>query len=258
MQSCGNLPGNSTAIVQNDEMCSGLVLQEQAILVVQNPHDGEGQKKEKIIDFFDQQIKKAKKIIESHRDFLKNCSSMVVGEHRLKKSTLLTEYINEIALGKSEALSTHKLDVDLKEMEINDQRMECERNNKKFYQIPKNRQPTNTNNLKNREETISKALYGRQNRNTSVVIFYNEELKSVCFGLVTSMRKRVQMKSKNDVAVSVLARAKARISEFVRKLNDCLPSRMFGASVRLTMTDTDSAAYQVRFPVFLQRDKETK
>ena len=129
---------------------------------------------------------------------------------------------------------------------------------KSFIRFQKNRQPTNTNNLKNREETISKALYGRQNRNTSVVIFDNEELKSVCFGLVTSMRKSVQMKSKNDVAVSVLAHAKARISEFVRKLNDCLPSRMFGASVRLTMTDTDSVAYQVRFPVFLQRDKETK
>ena len=82
--------------VQNDAMCSGLVLQEQAILVVQNPHDGEEQKKEKIIDLFDQQIKKVKKIIESrHRDFLKNCSSMAVGEHRLKKITLLTEYINE-------------------------------------------------------------------------------------------------------------------------------------------------------------------
>ena len=33
---------------------------------------------------------------------------------------------------------------------------------------------------------------------------------------------------------------------------------MFGASIRLTMTDTDSAAYQVRFPIFLQRNKETK
>ena len=72
--------------MQNDEMCSGLVLQEQAILVVQNPHDGEEQKKEKIIDLFDQQIKKAKKIIESHRDFLKNCSSMALGEHRLKEN----------------------------------------------------------------------------------------------------------------------------------------------------------------------------
>ena len=65
------------------------------------------------------------------------------------------------------------------------------------------------------------------------------------------------MKSKNDVAVSVLAHAKSRISEFVRKLNDCLPSRLFGASINLTMTDTDSAAYQVRYPVFLQRNRVT-
>ena len=35
---------------------------------------------------------------------------------------------------------------------------------------------------------------------------------------------------------------------------------MFGVSIRLTMTDTDSAAYQVRFPVFLtttHTDQET-
>ena len=101
-------------------------------------------------------------------------------------------------------------------------------------------------------------MHGRQDRDISVMIFDNEELRRVCFGLVTSLRQQVTMRSKNDVAVSVLAHAKSRISEFVRKLNDCIPSRTFGMSIRLTMTDTDSAAYQVRFPVFLQRHKLTK
>ena len=78
-----------------------------------------------------------------------------------------------------------------------------------------------------------------------------------CFGLVTSLIPRITMKSKNDVAFSVLAHAKSRISEFVQKLNDCLPRRLFGASINLTMTDTDSAAYQVRYPVFLQRNRVT-
>ena len=136
--------------------------------------------------------------------------------------------------------------------------MECEQNNKTYYSIPKSRLPVNKNILKTRDQAINKALYGRQSNNTSVVIFDNEELKSVCFGLVTSPRQQVQMKSKNDVAVSVLAHAKSRISQFVRKLNKCLPDRLCGASIRLTMTDTDSVAYQVRFPVFLQRDKKSK
>ena len=32
---------------------------------------------------------------------------------------------------------------------------------------------------------------------------------------------------------------------------------MFGVSIRLTMTDTDSAAYQVRCPIILKRHKVT-
>ena len=205
--------------VQNDEMCSGMMLQEQAVLVVQNPHDDDTQKREKIIALFDRQVKKANRLIESHEDFLLNCQSIVVSEHRSKKIELLRKYIEEITVGKFDALGNYGYEVQLKELEENNRRTECERNNKNYYQVPKSRQPLNTNCLKSRDEVINKALYGRQNRNTSIVIFDNDEMKSVCFGLITSQRQTVQMKSKNDVALSVLAHAKARISEFIRKLN---------------------------------------
>ena len=144
------------------------------------------------------------------------------------------------------------------ERELNLNRAEAEMKNKKFYEISKSQMPKNADKLKSRMEVINAAQYGRQNQDTSIVIFDQEQLRSVCFGTITSLRKSRQMKSKNDVAVSVLAHAKSRISEFVRKVNDCLPSRLFGVSLRVTMTDTDSVAYQVRCPIFLQRHKLTK
>ena len=63
------------------------------------------------------------------------------------------------------------------------------------------------------------------------------------------------MKSKNDFAVS---HAKARIGNFVKRLNDCLPSRMQDVNIQLTMTDTDSATYQIRFPEFFKKKKHTE
>ena len=110
---------------------------------------------------------------------------------------------------------------DLKMVEETKRRLDCASQNKHYYEVPKSRQPVNKQSLRYRNEAISKALYGRPNHNTSVVIFDNDELKSVCFGLVTSPSQNVNMKSKNDVAVSVLAHVMARI-----KLNDCLPSSM--------------------------------
>ena len=243
---------------QNDELCSGLVLQEQAVLTVQNPHDNDEQKKDKIINLFDSQVIKAENSIAEHRDFLKNCTSITVGQSRIKKIQHLQGYIGGVKDGKLKALRAYNLDVGAKELETLKKRADCERDNKRYYEIPKSRQPANKNLLKTRDEAISKALYGKQNMNTSVIIFNNNELKSVCFGLVTSPRRDVQMRTKNDVAVSVLAHAKSRIAEFVHKLNRCLPNRMGGVSIRLAMTDTDSAAYQVRYPVFLRRVKKTK
>ena len=91
--------------LQNDEMCSELVLQEQAILVVNNPHDNEEQKRDKIIGLFDGQIKKAEKIIQGHKDFLKNCTTMSIINQRFEKVKFFEDYIVEIREGKKEALS---------------------------------------------------------------------------------------------------------------------------------------------------------
>ena len=105
--------------IQNDEMCSGMTLQEQAILAIQNPHDNDEQKRENIVELFDQQVKKAKRVIEGHEDFLKNCTSLIVGDHRLTKIEVLKDYIETLASGKLQALSSFQLNTDLQEMNEN-------------------------------------------------------------------------------------------------------------------------------------------
>ena len=87
---------------------------------------------------------------------------------------------------------------DIKMVEETKRRLDCASQNKHYYEVPNSRQPVNKQSLRFRNEAISKAFYGRQNHNTSVVTFNNDELKSVCFGLVTSPRHKVNMKSKND------------------------------------------------------------
>ena len=243
---------------QANGMCSGMVLQEQAILVVQNPHDSQDEKTMKITRLFDKQIAKAKKAIQGHVDFIQNCTKEKVLQSRREKITTLKRYVNDTIVGKSDALANFELHNQIRDKIKDQKRTDCESNNKRFYEIPKSRRPVNKNALKTREEAMSKALYGRQNQNTSIVLFDQECLKSVCFGLVTSPRRRTLMKLKNDVAVSVLAFAKHRIANFTRKLNDCLASRLCSVSIRLVMSDTDSAAYQIRYPLFLKRDKTTK
>ena len=72
--------------------------------------------------------------------------------------------------------------------------------------------------------------------------------------MISSTRQQVIMKSKNDVAVVVLAHAKARIGLFFRLMCDCLPTRLSGASIRLMMTDTDSIACSIHVPMLMRRN----
>ena len=65
------------------------------------------------------------------------------------------------------------------------------------------------------------------------------------------------MKTKNDVAVRVLAYAKPRIGEFFRRMCACLSSRFCGASIKLMMTDTDSVACSVHVPILLILNRRT-
>ena len=55
-------------------------------------------------------------------------------------------------------------------------------------------------------------MYGKSNSNVDVVLFNKDSLHSICFGMISSTRQQITMKSKNDVAV--VAHAKARIGLF--------------------------------------------
>lgn len=238
-------------------MCSEKSLQERAMVVVQNPHDTYEDKIEKIQKLFENQIKLADQNIQSHKHFIANCDKADLILKSNKKIHQLELYIKRAKIGRSEAVSMFKISEDIKLREVEAKKAECEAKCKKFYQIPKSQQPTT--NIKSRDDIINSTLRQRRNRNTSVVLFDTEDgIQSVCFGMVTCNKEKTNMQSKNDVAVSVLAHAKARIGEFFRILNDCLPTRMMGASIKLMMTDTDSVAMQITYPILLRRNARTK
>ena len=142
----------------------------------------------------------------------------------------------------------------LKESEENNRRLECEAKNKKFYTIPDHMKPKGKTDLKTRSESIRSALYGKSNANVDVVLFSKDSLHSICFGMISSTRQQATMKSKNDVAVVVLAHAKARIGLFFRLMCDCLPTRLSCASIKLMMTDTDSIACSIHVPILMRRN----
>ena len=119
---------------------------------------------------------------------------------------------------------------------------------------------TNKRKLYSQQQAINNAMRDKGRFSSTVVLFNRskESYNSVCFGMVHTVKPKIQIKSKNDMAASVLAHAKARISKFVRHANMCLSNRFCGAEMSLIMTDTDSAAYQLRFPVVMRRNKTTK
>ena len=97
---------------QNDDMRSGLILQEQAILVIGNPHDDEAQKREKITGLFEREITKAEDRIESHRLTLKNYTySSPVTERHLNKIAFLDNYIAEIRARKRRSTLGAQIDI---------------------------------------------------------------------------------------------------------------------------------------------------
>ena len=140
-------------------------------------------------------------------------------------------------------------------------KLECEEKNKRYYEIPKTQRPvTNKNKIYTQQQAISNAMRDKGRHSSTVVLFSRskESYDSVCFGMAHTVRAKITMKSKNDVAASVLAHAKARISKFIRYASMCLSNRFCGAEMSLIMTDTDSASHQLRFPVVLRRNKKTK
>ena len=130
-------------------------------------------------------------------------------------------------------------------------RLYCEQNNKSNYTIPDSKLPNNKNDLKSRNKIIERAKMGSNNNNTNIdiVIFNDGVLESFC--MVSSTKNNVVVKCKNDVTVSVLAHAKARIGQFFRLICDCLPNRLSGANIKLMITDTDSLACSVTVPVMM-------
>ena len=243
----------------SEGMCSEKSLQERAMVVVQNPHDTQEDKIDKIHQLFENQIKLAEQNIQSHKHFVANCDNATQIMKSNKKIRQLDLYIKRAKIGRSEAVSMFKISEDVKARKTEAKKIECEAKGKRFYEIPRSQQPTSKVDVKSRDDVINNALYGKKNGNTSIVLFDTEDgIQSVCFGMVLCNREKINMQSKNDVAVSVLAHAKARIGEFFRVLNDCLPTRMMGASVKLMMTDTDSVAMKITYPVLLRRNAVTK
>ena len=142
-----------------------------------------------------------------------------------------------------------------------EKRRYCEANNKKFFSISEHKLLKNKSELLSREETLRRELTYSNGCNTDVILFDSngkDGYSSVCFGLVSTTRNHIVMKTKNDVAVVVLAYAKARIGQFFRLMCSCISSRLAGASIKLLMTDTDSVANVVRLHILLKRNKLTK
>ena len=244
----------------SQEFCSGKALEERALFVIQNPHDNKEDKIDKIEKLFETQIKIAEKTIERCENFIRNITLGDVYNKTEKKIKSLKKYVTNARVGRAQAISTFKVEEELKELMIAKKRIECEKRGKRFYQIPNSQLPVNKSNIKSREEVMSTALKGKLNKNSSVVLFNtdNGKISSICFGMLSTTRPQTIMRSKNDVAVSVLSHAKARIGEFYRLISDCLPSRFRGLSIHLMMTDTDSLALQASYPLLLKRNKVTK
>lgn len=244
----------------SEVLCSNKTLQERAVFLINNPHDNQEDKVNKINDLFDRQIEMAREKISTLKTVLENAQDEVGTRVTKKKLKTLMKYVESAKISRSETVAMFEIDEAVKEIELQRKREECEARGKKFWEIPQSQKPINKKNIKTRDEVVQNALRGKSNKNTTVVLFNtgDEGIQSVCFGMVSSPRTSIVMKSKNDVAIAVLSHAKARIGEFFRLVNDCLPSRMGGLSLKLMMTDTDSVALQATCTVLLRRNLITR
>ena len=244
----------------SEDLCTKKSLQERATIVMNNPHDNNQDKIQKIEELFGKQISIAEKKINSLTHFKENSLDEHAIEKTEKRIRNLKAYIATAKIACRESISLFKLEQELKSIEIHKRKKKLEADGKKLFEIPKSQLPTEKNKLKPREEVLENSLRGKMNGNTTVVLFNGKEegFESVCFGMVSSPRKKIVMQSKNDIAVVVLAHAKARIGTFFRLMNDCLPTRFNGLSLKLMMTDTDSVAIQASYLMLLRRNPFTK
>ena len=246
---------------QMRDMCtSDVSLQEQAVLISMNPHDNNLQKKEKVANLYEKYIDIGSARVREKQDMIASTKN----ESRKQKLYLeldkLYKYTLELQVAKLEAIANFENTADLFAAEEERKKAECEAKGKKYWEVPKSRQPRNKDVMKSKEEVVHQAMSRANNENTYVCLFddKNGTARNVCFGFVSAPRKKVILTSKNDVAVVVLSHAKARISEFARYLNKALADHFRGVSVKLIMTDTDSCAYQIRYVTFLKRIKTSK
>ena len=179
----------------SDSLTDAESLQEQALIVVNNPHDSQLEKKEKIENIYDRVKDKAKKLISRHRNYIINTRDERLHSTHKKKIKFYENYILEVNIGRIESVAMFELYSKLKESEENTKRLECEGKNKKFYTIPDRLKPKGRTELKTRSESISAAMYGKSNSNVDVVLFNKDSLHSICFGMISSTRQQITMKS---------------------------------------------------------------
>ena len=241
-------------------LCGDRALEERALIVISNPHDNKKDKIAKIEQLYEEQITIAEKSIERYKNYIQNNTLGDAFSKTEKKVKSLNNYITSARIGCMQAISTYKIEEEVKDLLIAKKKIDLESRGKRLYQIPPSQTPVNRRETKSKEEVIATVLRGKLNKNSNVVLFNSENggMKSICFGMVSTTRNQIIMRTKNDVAVSVLSHAKARIGEFFKLLTDCLSSRFRGLSLHLMMTDTDSIALQASYPLLLKRNKATK